>query len=136
MFLGPAGQLLPLKADPKAERTERPPNTASIIAEPSRHVWQDGRWMADRWERNDRQAPISIYEVHLGSWRRNLAENGRDLTYRGLADQLVPHAAQMGVTHLGVMPVAEYPFDGSGGYQPISLFAPTSRFGAPDDFRA
>jgi 1,4-alpha-glucan branching enzyme len=135
-ILGADGQLLPLKADPQAERTERPPNTASIIAEPSRHLWQDGRWMAERWERNDRQAPISIYEIHLGSWRRNLAENGRYLTYRELADQLVPYAAEMGFTHLELMPVTEYPFDGSWGYQPISLFAPTSRYGTPDDFRA
>jgi 1,4-alpha-glucan branching enzyme len=135
-ILGADGQLLPLKADPQAERAEQPPNTASIIAEPSRHVWQDGRWMADRWERNDRQAPISIYEVHLGSWRRNLAENGRYLTYRELADQLVPYAVEMGFTHLELMPITEYPFDGSWGYQPISLFAPTSRYGTPDDFRA
>src|SRR3954454_12603452 len=68
-ILGAHGQLLPLKADPQAERSERPPNTASIIAEPSRHVWQDGAWMSDRWRHNDREAPISIYEVHLGSWR-------------------------------------------------------------------
>jgi 1,4-alpha-glucan branching enzyme len=135
-ILGADGQLLPLKADPQAEWAERPPNTASIIAEPSRHVWQDGRWMAERWKRNDRQAPISIYEVHLGSWRRNLAENGRYLTYRELADQLVPYAAEMGFTHLELMPITEYPFDGSWGYQPISLFAPTSRYGTPDDFRA
>ena len=135
-IVGADGQLLPLKADPQAEHAERPPNTASIIAEPSRHLWQDGRWMADRWERNDRQAPISIYEVHLGSWRRNLAENGRYLSYRELADQLVPYATEMGFTHLELMPVTEYPFDGSWGYQPISLFAPTSRYGTPDDFRA
>ena len=135
-ILGADGQLLPLKADPQAEWAERPPNTASIIAEPSRHLWQDGRWMAERWKRNDRQAPISIYEVHLGSWRRNLAENGRYLTYRELADQLVPYAAEMGFTHLELMPITEYPFDGSWGYQPISLFAPTSRYGTPDDFRA
>jgi 1,4-alpha-glucan branching enzyme len=135
-ILGADGQLLPLKADPQAERSERPPNTASIIADPSRHVWQDGRWMAERWQRNDREAPISIYEVHLGSWRRNLVENGRYLTYRELADQLVPYAAEMGFTHIELMPVTEYPFDGSWGYQPISLFAPTSRYGTPDDFRA
>jgi 1,4-alpha-glucan branching enzyme len=135
-ILGADGQLLPLKADPQAQRAERPPKTASIIAEPSRHMWQDGQWMAERRERNDRQAPISIYEVHLGSWRRNLAENGRYLTYRELADQLVPYAAEMGFTHLELMPVAEYPFDGSWGYQPISLYAPTSRYGTPDDFRA
>jgi 1,4-alpha-glucan branching enzyme len=135
-ILGADGQLLPLKADPQAERSEKPPNTASIIADPSRHLWQDGKWMAERWQRNDREAPISIYEVHLGSWRRNLAENGRYLTYRELADQLVPYAAEMGFTHLELMPVTEYPFDGSWGYQPISLFAPTSRYGTPDDFRA
>ncbi len=134
-ILGADGQLLPLKADPQAEQSEKPPNTASIVANPSRHVWQDGKWMAERWERNDRQAPISIYEVHLGSWRRNLAENGRYLTYRELADQLVSYAAEMGFTHLELMPITEYPFDGSWGYQPISLFAPTSRYGTPDDFR-
>jgi 1,4-alpha-glucan branching enzyme len=135
-ILGADGQLLPLKADPQAERSEKPPKTASIIADQSRHVWQDGKWMAERWERNDRQAAISIYEVHLGSWRRNLAENGRYLSYRELAEQLVPYAADMGFTHLELMPITEYPFDGSWGYQPISLFAPTSRYGTPDDFRA
>ena len=135
-IIGAHGELLPLKADPQAERSERPPNTASIIADPPRHVWQDGAWMADRWRHNDRDAPISIYEVHLGSWRRNLAENGRYLTYRELADQLVPYAVDMGFTHIEVMPLTEYPFDGSWGYQPISLFAPTSRYGTPDDFRA
>ena len=135
-ILGAHGQLLPLKADPQAEQCERPPGTASVIAHPSRHVWQDGTWMADRWQYNDRDAPISVYEVHLGSWRRNLAENGRYLTYRELADQLVPYAAEMGFTHIEIMPVTEYPFDGSWGYQPISLFAPTSRHGTPDDFRA
>jgi 1,4-alpha-glucan branching enzyme len=134
-ILGAGGQLLPLKADPHAERSEKPPNTASVIAGPSRHMWQDESWMAQRWERNDRQAPISIYEVHIGSWRRNLAEGGRYLTYRELADQLVPYAAEMGFTHIEIMPITEYPFDGSWGYQPISLFAPTSRYGTPDDFR-
>jgi 1,4-alpha-glucan branching enzyme len=133
---GPDGELLPLKADPQALQAEQPPGTASVIAHPSRHVWQDGVWMAERWRRNDREAPISIYEVHLGSWRRNLAENGRYLSYRELADQLVGHVAEMGFTHIEIMPIMEYPFDGSWGYQPVSLFAPTSRYGAPDDFRA
>jgi len=135
-ILGADGQLLPLKADPQAEQSERPPGTASVIAHPSRHVWHDGTWMAERWRRNDREAPIAIYEVHLGSWRRNLAEQGRYLTYRELADQLVPYVRDMGFTHIEAMPLAEYPFDGSWGYQPISLFAPTSRYGTPDDFRS
>ena len=133
---GPDGELLPLKADPHAERTERPPGTASIVADPSRHVWHDGTWVAERWRHNDREAPLAIYEVHLGSWRRNLAENGRYLSYRELAGQLVPYVVEMGFTHIEIMPIMEYPFDGSWGYQPVSLFAPTSRYGAPDDFRA
>ncbi|MGE0257999.1 MAG: 1,4-alpha-glucan branching protein GlgB [Alphaproteobacteria bacterium] len=133
-LIGPDGALLPLKADPYAGQAEHPPGTASIVAPPSRHLWQDGSWIGDRWRRQERDAPISIYEVHLGSWRR--AEHGRYLTYRELAEQLVPYAADLGFTHLEVLPVTEYPFDGSWGYQPISLFAPTARFGSPDDFRA
>jgi len=130
------GQLLPLKADPQAERAERPPRTASVVPDPARHIWNDGVWMPDRWRRNDREAPIAIYEVHLGSWRRRDADNYRYLSYRELAAELVPYVAEMGFTHIEMMPVMEYPFDGSWGYQPTSLFAPTSRYGAPDDFRA
>jgi len=135
-MLGSDGQLLPLKTDPQAQRSERPPGTASVVADAPRHVWQDGAWMAERWRRNDREAPIAIYEVHLGSWRRNVAEHGRYLTYRELADQLVPYVRDMGFTHMEILPLAQYPFDGSWGYQPISLFAPTSRYGTPDEFRA
>ena len=135
-IIGADGGLLPLKADPHAVRAERPPGTASMITGPSRHVWQDGSWMADRASHNDRDAPISIYELHLGSWRRNRAEHGRYLSYRELAEQLVPYVADMGFTHIEVMPFTEYPFDGSWGYQPIGLFAPTSRYGSPDDCRA
>ncbi|HEX7968590.1 MAG TPA: 1,4-alpha-glucan branching protein GlgB [Stellaceae bacterium] len=133
-ILGPDGALLPLKADPYAQRAERPPGTASRIAAPSHHAWDDAEWMETRWRRNDRHAPISVYEVHLGSWRRH-AEGNRYLSYRELADQLVPYVRDMGFTHIELMPVTEYPFDGSWGYQPIGLFAPTSRFGTPDDFR-
>src|SRR5258707_299643 len=81
-----SGELLPVKARRHPARAGRPPGTASVIAAPSRHVWQDGAWMAERASRNDRDAPISIYEVHLGSWRRNLAAQGRYLSYRELAD--------------------------------------------------
>jgi 1,4-alpha-glucan branching enzyme len=124
-----------LKADPYAGQSEPPPRTASVVAPPSRYEWQDGEWMARRGGANDRAAPIAIYEMHLGSWRRNLAEGGRYLTYRELAEQLVPYVTDLGFTHIEVMPVTEYPFDGSWGYQPVSLFAPTSRYGSPDDFR-
>ncbi|HEY4472013.1 MAG TPA: alpha-amylase family glycosyl hydrolase, partial [Stellaceae bacterium] len=134
-LLGAHGELLPLKADPHAERAERPPGTASVVAGPSHHIWQDGGWMSGRAQRNDREAPIAIYEVHLGSWRRS-GEHGHYLSYRELAEQLVPYIADLGFTHIEVMPLTEYPFDGSWGYQPISLFAPTSRHGGPDDCRA
>jgi 1,4-alpha-glucan branching enzyme len=134
-IVGPDGVVLPLKADPYASQTEPPPCTASVVAAPQPFPWQDGEWRAARARANDRAAPISIYEVHLGSWRRNLAEGGCYLTYRELAEQLVPYVAGLGFTHIEIMPVAEYPFDGSWGYQPVSLFAPTSRYGTPDDFR-
>jgi len=135
-IMGADGIVLPLKADPHAERAELPPGTASMVTEPSRHDWQDAAWMAERWRHNERDAPIAIYEVHLGSWRRNLAEGGGYLSYRELAEQLVPYVAALGFTHIELLPITEYPFDGSWGYQPISLFAPTSRYGSPDDFRA
>jgi 1,4-alpha-glucan branching enzyme len=135
-ILGAQGTLLPLKADPYARSAERPPGTASCIAAPAGHAWSDAEWIETRWRRNDRHAPISVYEAHLGSWRRKAEDGNRYLTYRELADQLVPYVRDMGFTHLELLPVTEYPFDGSWGYQPIGLFAPTSRFGAPDDFRA
>lgn len=135
-IVGYDGQLLPLKADPYAAESEHPPATASIVAAPSRHEWQDHAWMKGRAPRNEREAPISIYEVHLGSWRRNLGEGGRYLSYRELAEQLVPYVAGLGFTHIELLPVTEHPFDGSWGYQPIALFAPSSRYGSPDDFRA
>jgi len=126
--------LLPLKADPYAFACERPPATASIIAAAGKTRWDDEAWLRDRERANRRDAPISIYEVHIGSWKR--ADGNRYLTYRELATDLVPYAASMGFTHLELLPVSEYPFDGSWGYQPIGLFAPTSRFGGPADFAA
>jgi 1,4-alpha-glucan branching enzyme len=130
-----SGALL-LKADPYAFAAEKPPATASIVHDFGRRAWQDGAWLAERERHIDRAAPVSIYEVHLGSWRRKPEEGNRYLTYRELADELISHAKEMGFTHIELLPVSEYPFDGSWGYQPTGLFAPTSRFGAPADFRA
>ena len=123
------------KADPYARAAEHPPHTASIIAPPLPPAdGRSGDWPATRAQRNDRHAPIAVYEVHLGSWRRNLATGGY-LTYRELAEQLIPHVRDMGFTHIELLPISEYPFDGSWGYQPVSLFAPTGRFGPPEDCR-
>src|SRR5579885_2467277 len=135
-IVGPDGTLQPLKADPHADLCERPPGTASRIAAEPRHAWRDAAWLAERRQRNDRGAPIAIYEAHLGSWRRKPETGGGYLSYREFAETLVPYVRDMGFTHLELMPVGEYPFDGSWGYQPIGLYAPTSRFGAPAEFRA
>ena len=131
----PAGHLLD-KADPYGRRFEVPPNTASIIWTEGSYDWGDGDWMRDRpsfggWH----ERPMSVYEVHLGSWRRVPENGGRALSYRELADTLVPYVREMGYTHIELMPVMEHPFSGSWGYQVIGFFAPTSRFGTPDDFR-
>ena len=131
-ILGAYGNLLPLKADPFAFASERSPATASIVAVPGKSAWNDAAWLARREAADRRDAPIAIYEVHLGSWQR--AEGNRYLTYDELAEKLVPYAASLGFTHIELMPIAEHPFDGSWGYQPIGLFAPTSRFGSPDAF--
>jgi 1,4-alpha-glucan branching enzyme len=130
--IGAGHQLLPLKADPVGFGAELRPSTASMVRDTVRFSWSDDAWMAARAARDPRRAPMSIYEVHLGSWRRG--EGNRWLTYDELADALVPYAADMGFTHLELMPVNEHPLDGSWGYQPIGLFAPTSRFGEPAAF--
>ncbi|WP_424976345.1 1,4-alpha-glucan branching protein GlgB [Dinoroseobacter sp. S124A] len=130
------GNLLPLKADPVGFGAELPPKTASVVRDLNSYDWSDGGWMQRRGARQKIDQPISIYEVHLESWRRVPEEGNRPLTYRELADQLVTYAQEMGFTHLELTPISEYPFGGSWGYQPVGLFAPTSRFGTPDDFRA
>src|SRR5688572_12659257 len=130
-----AGDLV-LKADPLAFATEMPPGTASMVWE-SRYAWADEAWSTRRDAEADHvRRPISVYEVHLGSWRRVPEEGDRSLTYRELAEQLPDYVADAGFTHVELMPVAEHPFGGSWGYQVSSYFAPTSRFGTPDDFRA
>ena len=128
-----AGQTLPFKADPFAIQAQYRPDTASIVSDEKAYPWQDNAWLAQRAQRNNRHAPISIYEVHLGSWQRD--SKGEFLNYRDIADKLIPYTLEMGFTHLQLMPVSEYPFDGSWGYQPVGLFAPTSRFGNKADFQ-
>jgi 1,4-alpha-glucan branching enzyme len=135
-LLGPHGELLPLRADPFAFRSEKRPANASIVAAPSAHRWSDEEWLSVRAAKQRRDAPIHIYEVHLGSWKRIPEQGDRFLTYRELAEQLIPYVAEMGFTHVELLPVTEHPFDLSWGYQTTGWFAPTSRFGEPDDFRA
>jgi 1,4-alpha-glucan branching enzyme len=130
---GRDGTLHSLKADPLARQTECPPATASIVAGRN-EVAIDHAWAQRRQRVNARDAPMSILEVHLGSWRCN-GEGGRHLGYREIADQLVPYAKQLGFTHLELMPIMEHPFEGSWGYQPLGLFAPTARHGTPEEFR-
>ncbi|MBU2870684.1 1,4-alpha-glucan branching protein GlgB [Colwellia sp. E2M01] len=128
----------PLKADPYALSMQLAPDTASKVIHNSNYQWQDTQWMDERASSaNPYNGAISIYEVHLGSWKRNSQAEFSPayLTYRELAEQLVPYVVDMGFTHLQLMPVSEYPFDGSWGYQPIGLFAPTARFGSAEDFK-
>jgi 1,4-alpha-glucan branching enzyme len=129
------GRLLPLKSDPVAFGSQHPPETASVVRDIRGYGWHDEAWMATRAARNDRRAPIAIYEVHLGSWRRRAAEDDRMLSYREAAEELVDYAADLGFTHIECMPLSEHPFDGSWGYQPVGLYAPTIRHGPPHEFR-
>ena len=135
-LLDPAGNLLPQKADPFAFGAEHPPKTASVVRRLKGHEWQDKGWMAKRDALQRFDKPISIYEVHLGSWKRVAGEGNRPLSYIEHAAQLVGYAKDMGFTHLELMPVSEFPFDGSWGYQPVGLYAPTIRFGVLEEFRA
>jgi 1,4-alpha-glucan branching enzyme len=121
------------KADPFGFLHETSPRTGSVVWDLA-YAWGDEAWMRDRRERNSLRSPMSIYEVHLGSWRRVPEEGNRSLTYRELAPLLAAHAAEMGFTHVELMPVTEHPFYGSWGYQTTGYFAPTSRYGTPQDF--
>jgi 1,4-alpha-glucan branching enzyme len=126
---------LRLKADPLAFRTEIPPANASIVFE-SQHEWGDDDWLEQRRAGDVLARPLSIYEVHLGSWRLNPQEGNRPLTYLEAADELAEYATDMGFTHVELLPVMEHPYPPSWGYQVTGYFAPTARFGRPDDFRA
>jgi len=125
------GELLE-KTDPYAQQMELRPNTASVVHNCKKYTWNDKKWMQERPQKQALDQAMSIYEVHLGSWRRA----GEDyLSYRDSAHQLVEYCQWMGYTHIELMPITEFPFDGSWGYQVVGYFAPTSRFGTPDDFR-
>jgi len=132
-LLDKQGELLPLKSDPLGQYHEAPPGNASVVYK-SRHHWRDDDWVEGQTDTPKMDQAISIYEVHLGSWQR--AGDGNDfLSYRDLATKLVAYVQEMNFTHVELLPVTEHPFDGSWGYQPIGMFAPTQRFGTPDDFR-
>jgi len=124
---------LHLKMDPYAQQTELRPGTASVISQASQHEWLDDDWMDLREKTDWLHQPHSVYEVHLGSWQRN--EQGEFLNYREFAEQLVPYVKKMGFTHIELLPITEHPLDISWGYQTTGYFAPTSRFGSPDDLR-
>ncbi len=129
------GNALPHKADPVGFYADQYPSHASTVYDHDTYQWHDEDWM-QRDAENLYQSPMSIYEVHLGSWRRKTVNNEQvSLSYHELADTLIPYVKEMGYTHLELLPVSEHPFDGSWGYQPVGLFAPTSRFGSPDDFK-
>ncbi|QNM85735.1 1,4-alpha-glucan branching protein GlgB [Polaribacter pectinis] len=121
------------KADPFARRCEHPPKTASVVWEDD-YKWKDKKWMNNRKKNNALDAPYSVYEVHLGSWKKQIEEN-RFLSYVELADELVKYVKEMNFTHVEFMPIMEYPYDPSWGYQLTGYFAPTSRFGYPDEFK-
>jgi 1,4-alpha-glucan branching enzyme len=131
-IVGPDGARLPDKADPLAKATEAPPATASVVANPEPFVWHDEAWMQDRAARNGPNSAMTIYEVHAASWFRP----GPDQTasWDMLADRLVAYVVEMGFSHVELMPVAEHPFGGSWGYQPLGLFAPSGRFGPAEGF--
>ncbi|TWT48663.1 1,4-alpha-glucan branching protein GlgB [Botrimarina hoheduenensis] len=121
------------KCDPYGFAAEVPPKTANIVTDLSTHQWADGQWMAEREKHNALDAPMSIYELHLGSWRRDPGQPERWMSYNEIAPQLIEYCHRMGYTHIELMPVSEHPFTGSWGYQTVGYFAATSRYGSPAD---
>jgi len=134
-ILGSHGPL-PQKADPVALQSERPPRTASVVADPAPLQWHDAAWMERRPGAQSPQAPISIYEVHAGSWRRGGEYDKRMLSWDELAEQLIPYVVEQGFTHLELLPITAHPFGGSWGYQPLGMFAPHAEYGEPKAFAA
>ncbi|OQX72671.1 MAG: 1,4-alpha-glucan branching enzyme [Campylobacteraceae bacterium 4484_4] len=130
------GGIVHHKADPYAFYAEKPPRSASRIWKLDKHEWSDAKWMQERHEKNAHNAPISIYEMHLGSWRRKVEENNRPLSYLEAAKELAEYLVEMNYTHVELLPITEYPFEGSWGYQVTGYFAPTARYGTPEEFMA
>ncbi len=133
-IVGPQG-LLPLKADPVALQGQPAPMTASVVANPQPFAWTDAAWISARSVRASLQAPLSVYEVHAASWRRRWDAGHSSLSWDELGDQLIPYVADMGFTHIELLPVMLHPFGGSWGYQPLGMFAPQAEFGGPEAFR-
>ncbi|MBI4920286.1 MAG: 1,4-alpha-glucan branching protein GlgB [Devosia nanyangense] len=132
-IVGQDGKLLPLKADPFARQSELRPKTASVVADLARFDWTDAKYLEARGKKDWRRTPISIYEVHLGSWRKRA--DGSFMSYDQFAEQLIPYVKDMGFTHIELLPISEHPFDPSWGYQPTGLYSPTARFGDPAGFK-
>jgi 1,4-alpha-glucan branching enzyme len=128
------GNLLPQKADPVARASEAAPSTASIVASSKPFRWSDEDWMRKQRSDKAREGAMSIYEVHLGSWLRISEEDNRSLDWVELSQRLIPYVSELGFTHIEMLPIMEHPFGGSWGYQPLGLFAPTGRYGTPEDF--
>ncbi len=131
---GPQGEIM-LKTDPFAFFAQHGTQTGCMVFNIERYAWADAKWMEARAKRNSYASPMSIYEVHLGSWQRIPEDGDRYLSYSELADRLIPYVKELGFTHIELMPVMEHPFDGSWGYQVVNYYAPTSRHGNPDEFR-
>ncbi|MFL5020599.1 MAG: 1,4-alpha-glucan branching protein GlgB [Rhizobium sp.] len=127
------GTCLPQKADPVARASEAAPSTASIVASSTPFRWRDEGWMKSRSRQDRLEGALSVYEVHAGSWLRDQKDGSRSLDWAELSQRLVPYASDMGFTHIELLPIMEHPFGGSWGYQPLGLFAPTGRYGTPED---
>jgi 1,4-alpha-glucan branching enzyme len=132
--IAPRKGLVRLKTDPYGSCFEGPPNNASVVWNVDKYQWNDGEWIERRAKTDWLKQPVQVYEMHLGSWKRNPEDGNRPLTYRELARELAAYVKEMGFTHVEFMPLAEYPFDGSWGYQVTGFFAPTHRYGTPEDF--
>ena len=127
---GPHGEIM-LKTDPFAFFAQHGTQTGCMVYDINRYTWDDAEWMEQRRSRDQYNSPISIYEVHLGSWQRNPEEGNRYLSYIELGDRLIPYVKELGFTHIELLPVMEHPFDGSWGYQVVNFYAPTSRLRKP-----